>query len=109
MVNSSLRGRSSDQTYAFAVQRPVRLNRDRTKGQAGPCVRFGFHDRCGRCQRSLCVAAAVAFLTPVSTPANMMVMGPAGYRFGDYWKLGLPLVLLFGVVSVFLVPLVCRF
>ena len=58
---------------------------------------------------SLCVAAAVAFLTPVSTPANMMVMGPAGYRFGDYWKLGLPLVLLFGVVSVFLVPLVWRF
>ena len=39
----------------------------------------------------------------------MMVMGPAGYRFGDYWKLGLPLVLLFGVVSVGLVPLVWRF
>lgn len=58
---------------------------------------------------SLCVAAAVAFLTPVSTPANLMVMGPGGYRFGDYWKLGLPLVLLFGVVSVGLVPLVWRF
>ena len=58
---------------------------------------------------SLCVAAAVAFLTPVSTPANMMVMGPAGYHFGDYWKLGLPLVLLFGVVSVLVVPLVWRF
>jgi di/tricarboxylate transporter len=53
---------------------------------------------------SLCVAAAVAFLTPVATPANMMVMGPAGYRFGDYWKLGLPLVILFGLVSVLLVP-----
>ncbi len=58
---------------------------------------------------SLCVGAAVAFLTPVSTPANMMVMGPAGYHFGDYWKLGLPLVLLFGVVSVLLVPLVWQF
>ena len=58
---------------------------------------------------SLCVAAAVAFLTPVATPANMMVMGPAGYRFGDYWRLGLPLVLLFGVVAVGLVPLVWRF
>lgn len=58
---------------------------------------------------SLCVAAAVAFLTPVSTPANLMVMGPGGYRFGDYWKLGLPLVLWFGVVSVGLVPLVWRF
>jgi len=58
---------------------------------------------------SLCVAAAVAFLTPVSTPANMMVMSPAGYRFGDYWKLGLPLVLLFGIVSVGVVPLVWKF
>lgn len=58
---------------------------------------------------SLCVAAAVAFLTPVSTPANLMVMGPGGYRFGDYWKLGLPLVALFGVVSVGLVPLVWQF
>lgn len=58
---------------------------------------------------SLCVAAAVAFLTPVSTPANLMVMGPGGYRFGDYWKLGLPLVILFGAVSVGLVPLVWRF
>lgn len=58
---------------------------------------------------SLCVGAAVASLTPVATPANMMVMGPAGYRFGDYWKLGLPLVALFGVVAVGLVPLVWRF
>ena len=41
------------------------------------------------------VAGAAAFLTPVATPANMMVMGPGGYRFGDYWKLGLPLLLLF--------------
>ena len=38
---------------------------------------------------SVCVAAAAAFLTPVATPANMMVMGPGGYRFGDYWRLGL--------------------
>jgi di/tricarboxylate transporter len=58
---------------------------------------------------SLCVGAAVAFLTPVSTPANLMVMSPAGYRFGDYWKLGLPLVVLFGIVSVLLVPLVWHF
>ena len=38
------------------------------------------------------VAAAASFLTPVATPANLMVMGPGGYRFGDYWKLGLPLL-----------------
>ena len=41
-----------------------------------------------------------SFLTPVATPANLMVMEPGGYRFGDYWKLGLPLLVLFGVVAV---------
>src|SRR4029077_8441246 len=44
---------------------------------------------------SVAVAAAAAFLTPVATPVNLMVMGPGGYRFGDYWKLGLPLLLWF--------------
>jgi di/tricarboxylate transporter len=55
------------------------------------------------------VAAAAAFLTPVATPANLMVMGPAGYRFGDYWKLGLAMIALFFVVSVFLVPVFWSF
>jgi di/tricarboxylate transporter len=50
------------------------------------------------------VASAAAFLTPVATPVNLMVMGPGGYRFGDYWKLGLPLLFLFFVVATFLVP-----
>ena len=40
----------------------------------------------------VCVAASASFLTPVATPANLMVMSPGGYRFGDYWKLGLPLL-----------------
>jgi di/tricarboxylate transporter len=55
------------------------------------------------------VAAAAAFLTPVATPANLMVMEPGGYRFGDYWKLGLPLLALFGVVAVLLVPVFWSF
>jgi di/tricarboxylate transporter len=55
------------------------------------------------------VSAAASFLTPVATPANLMVMGPGGYRFGDYWKLGLPLLALFGVVAVLLVPVFWRF
>jgi di/tricarboxylate transporter len=58
---------------------------------------------------STAVAAAAAFLTPVATPTNLMVMGPGGYAFGDYWKLGLPLLLWFFVVSVFIVPLIWRF
>jgi len=55
------------------------------------------------------VAAAAAFMTPVATPANLMVMGPGGYRFGDYWRLGLPLLVLFGVVAVLLVPVFWSF
>jgi di/tricarboxylate transporter len=55
------------------------------------------------------VAAAAAFLTPVATPANLMVMEPGGYRFGDYWKLGLPLLVLFGAVAVVLVPVFWSF
>ena len=57
----------------------------------------------------VCVAAAAAFLTPVATPANMMVMGPAGYRFSDFWRLGLPMVGLFFVAAVGLIPLVWPF
>jgi di/tricarboxylate transporter len=55
------------------------------------------------------VAAAASFLTPVATPANLMVMGPGGYRFGDYWKLGLPLLALYGIVAVLLVPVFWSF
>ncbi len=57
----------------------------------------------------VCVAAAGAFLTPIATPTNLMVMGPGGYKFGDYWKLGLPLLIWFFVISVFLVPLIWPF
>lgn len=55
------------------------------------------------------VAAAASYLTPVATPVNMMVMGPAGYRFSDYWKLGLPLLAVSFAVAVFLVPLIWPF
>ena len=58
---------------------------------------------------SIAVAAAAAFLTPIATPTNLMVMGPGGYKFGDYWKLGLPLMIWFFVVCVFYVPLVWSF
>ncbi len=58
---------------------------------------------------SVGVAAAAAFLTPVATPTNLMVMEPGSYKFGDYWKFGLPIMLWFFVVAVFLVPLVWPF
>jgi len=50
------------------------------------------------------VISSAALLTPVATPANLMVMGPGGYRFGDYAKLGLPLLALYFAVGVGLVP-----
>jgi di/tricarboxylate transporter len=55
------------------------------------------------------VAAAAAVITPVATPANLMVMEPGGYRFGDYWKLGLPLLALYALVGIGLVPVFWRF
>ena len=58
---------------------------------------------------SLTVAAAAAFLTPVATPVNLMVLGPGGYEFGDYWKLGLPMLLVFMAAAVFLVPVFWAF
>jgi di/tricarboxylate transporter len=57
----------------------------------------------------LSVATSASFLTPVSTTANTMVMGPAGYHFADYWRLGLPLTAWYLVVAVFLVPLIWPF
>jgi di/tricarboxylate transporter len=58
---------------------------------------------------SVAVAAAAAFLTPVATPTNLMVMEPGDYRFGDYWKFGLPFMLWFFVVAVGLVPVIWPF
>jgi di/tricarboxylate transporter len=52
----------------------------------------------------LAVAASAALLTPVQTPGNMMIMAPAGYRFGDYWKLGLPLLVLWLAVCLAVIP-----
>jgi di/tricarboxylate transporter len=58
---------------------------------------------------SVTVAASAAYLTPIATPTNLMVMGPAGYRFGDYWKLGLPLLAVTFIVAVFVVPVFWSF
>ncbi len=46
------------------------------------------------------VAASCAFLTPIGHKNNTIIMGPGGYAFGDYWRLGLPLELIVLAVSV---------
>ena len=52
------------------------------------------------------VAASCAFLTPIGHKNNTLIMGPGGYRFGDYWRMGLPLEILIVVVSVPMILLV---
>jgi di/tricarboxylate transporter len=58
---------------------------------------------------ALAVVGAAAFLTPIATPVNLMVMQPGGYRFGDYWRMGLPMSLVYLVIAVAYVPLIWPF
>ena len=46
------------------------------------------------------VAASCAFLTPIGQKNNTLILGPGGFRFGDYWKLGLPLSLVYLASSI---------
>jgi di/tricarboxylate transporter len=55
------------------------------------------------------VGAHAALLTPVATPVNLMVVGPGAYKFGDYWKYGLPIGMWWLVVVAFIVPLYWKF
>jgi di/tricarboxylate transporter len=58
---------------------------------------------------AVAVTAAAAVLTPVATPGNLMVMAPGGLQFGDYWKFGLPIAIVFFAVAVLLVPVLFPF
>ena len=49
---------------------------------------------------AVAVAASCAFLTPIGHKNNTLIMGPGGYRFGDYWRMGLPLEILIIIVGV---------
>lgn len=55
------------------------------------------------------IAASAAFMTPVSSPVNTLVLGPGGYRFGDFVKIGVPFTLIIMVVSTLMVPLLFPF
>jgi di/tricarboxylate transporter len=54
---------------------------------------------------AVAVGAGCDFLTPIGHQCNTLVMGPGGYRFGDYWRLGLPLSLIVAVLGTFLISL----
>jgi di/tricarboxylate transporter len=49
---------------------------------------------------AVAIGASCAFLTPIGHQNNTLILGPGGFRFGDYWRLGLPLELLVLVVSI---------
>ncbi|AHD00340.1 SLC13 family permease [Leisingera methylohalidivorans] len=49
---------------------------------------------------AVAVAASAAFLTPIGHKNNTLVLGPGGYHFGDYWRMGLPLEVLVIAVSI---------
>lgn len=55
---------------------------------------------------SVAIGASCSFLTPIGHQSNTLVMGPGGYRFGDYWKLGLPLEIIVVAVAVPLILIV---
>ncbi len=58
---------------------------------------------------AIMIAASASFMTPIGYQTNLMVYGPGGYRFGDYFRLGIPLTLLEGVVALWIIPIVWPF
>ncbi|MCP4332297.1 MAG: SLC13 family permease [Gammaproteobacteria bacterium] len=58
---------------------------------------------------AVAIAASCAFLTPIGHKNNTLVMGPGGYRFGDYWRMGLPLEIIVIAVSLPMILVVWPF
>ncbi len=58
---------------------------------------------------TVAVAASAAFMTPISSPVNTMVLGPANYKFSDFVKVGVPFTILVMLVTIFLVPVLFPF
>lgn len=57
----------------------------------------------------LMLAASTSFATPIGYQTNLMVFGPGGYHFADFIRMGLPLTILVGVVSLLIVPMIWPF
>ncbi len=54
----------------------------------------------------IAVSASSSFLTPIGHPANVLIMGPGGYRFSDYIKVGLPLTVVVMIMTLLVLPVV---
>jgi di/tricarboxylate transporter len=54
---------------------------------------------------AVAVSGTFAFITPISHQTNVLVMGPGGYRFTDYARIGIPMAILLTIVSILVLPL----
>jgi di/tricarboxylate transporter len=69
-------------------------------------VAYGMNASVDAFLMAVAVGGSCAFLTPIGHQSNTLVMGPGGYNFGDYWRMGLPLEIIIVVVGV---PLILYF
>ena len=58
---------------------------------------------------AVAMAAGMSFSTPISTPANVLVMNAGGYQFKDFVKIGLPMQLFVGTIVIIVLPILFPF
>jgi di/tricarboxylate transporter len=85
-------------TSAALVMMPIGLA---TASELGVSA-AAYDDGCGH-------GASVSFLTPFANGVNLMVYGPGGYRFGDFWKLGLLVMVWTLIITAVVIPLYWKF
>ncbi len=55
---------------------------------------------------AVAIGASCSFITPIGHQSNMLILGPGNYRFGDFWRMGLPLTFIVSIVATFLIALI---
>jgi di/tricarboxylate transporter len=72
----------------------------------GICIATGLNASIDPFLMAIAVGGSCAFLTPIGHQSNTLVMGPGGYKFSDFWRMGLPLEVIIVLVGV---PLILYF
>jgi di/tricarboxylate transporter len=54
---------------------------------------------------AVAISASASFMSPVGHPANILIMGPGGYRFTDYMRVGIPLTVLVLILTLIVLPI----